>query len=161
MTTTITDIISPTEFGMMVLGQWEKDSSIDETKLDKESILIPKLHSKYLRILFKAKNMLRSLEIDSERILFLRYQWYEGRLTKEKIDELKWGYDPFDGLLVRTKEQKLKYYDADEVLLSYKSEIDKWKTAIDTVEKILSQVTWRHQMIKMAIDFQKLQNGLI
>jgi hypothetical protein len=105
--------------------------------------------------------MLRSLEIESERILFLRYQWYEGRLTKEKIDELKWGYDPFDGLLVRTKEQKLKYYDADEVLLSYKSEIDKWKTAIDTVEKILSQVTWRHQMIKMAIDFQKLQNGLI
>ena len=152
--------VSPSEFIKKILKQWERDTDLDETQLNSEALKIPKLHSKYLNLLFYAKSMLRTTEADAEKMMFLRYQWYEGKLTKEQIDELKWKYDPFDGLLIKTKEQKSRYFDADEIMLQYKSNIDKWKQAIDAIEKILGQISWRHQIIKLAIDFQRLQNGL-
>jgi hypothetical protein len=152
---------NPQKFSTMILKEWETDTKIDETQLNTESLNIPKLHSKYLNYFFHAKNMYRESEKAAEKMLFLRYQWYEGKLSKDKIDELKWDYDPFDGLLVKTKEQRSRYFDSDEVMLKYKSHIDKWKQSIDLIEKILGQITWRHQIIKQAIDFQKMQNGLI
>jgi hypothetical protein len=152
---------SPQKFAEKILEEWKKDSKIDELNLNSEALSIPQLHSKYLNFLFHSKNMLRRAEQESEKILFLRYQWYEGKLTKEKIEELKWGYDPFEGLLIKTKEQKSKYFDADEIMLKYKSHIDKWKQTVDIIEKILGQITWRHQIIKVAIDFQKMQNGIL
>ena len=153
------DKTSPSDFTKKVLKQWERDTELDELQLNNEAMKIPKLHSKYLNLLFYAKNMHRNVERDSERMLFLRYQWYEGKLTKERIDELQWNYDPFDGLLIKTKEQKSRYFDSDEIMLQYKSEIDQWKQAIDTIEIILGQISWRHQIIKLSIDFQKMQNG--
>lgn len=152
---------SPTDFIKKVLRQWERDTDLDETQLHHEALKVPKLHSKYLNLLFYAKTMHRETEAESEKVLFLRYQWYEGKLTKEQIDQLSWKYDPFDGILVKTKEQKSRYFDSDEIMLQYKSNIDKWKQAIDSIEKILNQISWRHQIIKTAIDFQKMQNGLI
>jgi len=149
----------PSEFTKKVLKQWERDTTIDETRLDSEAISIPKLHSKYLNLFYYTKTCLRDSEQEAEKIAFLRYQWYEGKLTKEQLDELNWKYDPFDGLLIKTKEQKSRYFESDDIMLAYKKKVDQWKQAVDIIEKILGQITWRHQIIKLSIDFQRMQNG--
>lgn len=54
-----------------IMNEWDKDSKIDEANLATESIGVPRLHSKYLRILTTEKVILNNLiiEKDSYQIL--------------------------------------------------------------------------------------------
>jgi hypothetical protein len=152
---------NPKLFHTKILEEWSKDCQLNETKLDHESIRIPALHSKYLNYLQYAKKQCRAIERKHTDVIFKRQQWYDGRLSKEEMDELGWEYDPFKNQLVKTKEQKNRYYDADVILLKAKEEIEQWKSTIDAIEKMLTNITWRHQIIRSAIDFQRLMAGVL
>lgn len=152
---------NPKQFHTRILEEWANDCKLNESKLDHEAIRIPALHSKYLNYLQFAKKQCRAIERKHADIIFKRQQWYDGRLSKEDIDEMGWEYDPFKNQLVKTKEQRNRYYDADAVLLNAKDDIEQWRETIDALEKIISSVTWRHQIIKNAIDFQRLMAGVL
>ena len=42
-----------------MMEEWRKDSSIDTTELGNESLKIPELHSKYLKIYFEERKKLK------------------------------------------------------------------------------------------------------
>lgn len=140
-------------------SEWRKDAEVDEFNLDRASLDIPKLHSKYLYLLDLAKETLREQEYLYAILLKKRLSWYDGELTKEEMDELEWEYDPYAGKLVKTKLQKDHYLKSDEVLLKAQQELDATKQKIDSIKEMLDNIKWRGNFIKNAIEFRKFQAG--
>lgn len=142
-----------------LLDEWKKDCVIDDENLDKASTTIPLLHSKYLELLSIAKKQKRQVERETALIIKQRMEWYNGELTKEEMDELGWKYDPYNGVLVKTKSQKEFYYKTDEVLIGAQNEIENIKDSIEAIEAIIENIRWRNQTIKNAIDWKRFQAG--
>ena len=141
-------------------AEWEQDCQIDEFKLDDASLKLPQLHSKYLRFYDLAKKQLRELEYHQTKLLKMRMDWYEGTLSKEEMDALGWPYDPYDGKLVKTKQQKEYYYKTDEVLLEMKRHIEEQKDIVDAIKEMLENIKWRHQTISNAIRWKQFEAGM-
>ena len=140
--------------------EWKNDCVIDEYHLDQSSMILPKLHSKYLQLLDKAKNDLRDAEIHYATTYKNRKKWYEGILSKQEMDYLKWDYDPYDGKLVKTKTQKEEYLKTDEVLIRANHELEKAKNIIETIESMIDNIRWRSQTIRNIIDWKKFEAGM-
>lgn len=134
---------------------WEKDSVLDETELAKESIKIPKLHSKYYTILLDEKAKL--IEYESRLNKERKYSWmkYKGFLSKEELN----GQEPFQFELNKKDEINL-FIDSDENIIKYNSLLQYTKLKIEFLESILKQISTMQFTIKNAIDFIKLMNGI-
>lgn len=139
--------------------EWKKDCEIDRNNLDEESLRIPALHAKYLLYLDHAKLDYRQIKMWAEDQLYLRWRWIEGKLTKDEMDKLGWPYDPFSGHLIRTKEQKDKFYHADSVYLECQRRLSTAEDNLMTIKEMLTNITWRHQTIKNAIEWRKFISG--
>lgn len=142
-----------------VLKMWERDSVIDEMNLDTASIDSAKLHSKYLEMLSVTKLQLKKKEMDFKVLLKNKYLWYNGKLSKDEMDALGWGYDPLNGLKILKGEMD-HFYDADPDIQTAQGQIEYFKTLIDTLTEILDNVKWRHQTIKNAIAWRQFTSGV-
>lgn len=142
-----------------IKNEWKKDCEIDKNNLDEESLRLPSLHAKYLMYLDQAKIDLRQIKIWSEKQLYTRWRWIEGKLTKEEMDVLNWPYDPFAGHAIRTKEQKDKFYRADLVYLECQDRLSMTEDNLMIIKEMLTNITWRHQTIKNAIEWRKFISG--
>jgi hypothetical protein len=116
---------------------WEKDSQIDELKLDIESLKSSKLHGKYMVILSRKKLSLKKLELEFDELIRDKFLWYSGKMTKEQMDSLGWDYDPLNGLKV-LKGDMDKFYEADKDIQESKSKIAYVKESISVLEEIIS-----------------------
>jgi hypothetical protein len=47
-----------------IIEEWRKDALFDDTELDNESLKVPSLHNKYLKLLSQARLTLRKLKIE-------------------------------------------------------------------------------------------------
>lgn len=143
-----------------ILKSWEKDSVIDESALDDDSIKTSKLHSKYLEIYSLSKLQLKKKEFDLQKILKDKWLYYTGKMTKTDMDERGWPYDPFQGMTKPLKSEMNMYYDTDEDVVKAKSAIEYQKTIVDTLEEIMNNIRWRHSHIKNIIEFRKFTSGM-
>jgi len=66
---------------------WEKDSIINDVKLDEESLRIPQLHSKYLNLYSDYIMLKEKYELEQKIILRELWEYYSGK--SEKPFELK------------------------------------------------------------------------
>lgn len=73
-----------------LMKEWSSDTSIDATSMEKETLKISYLHSKYLNIRAHHNILLRKMETDYKLLKGLREDYYHGRLTKEELDERGW-----------------------------------------------------------------------
>jgi hypothetical protein len=138
---------------------WAKDAVIDEMNLDTASIDTAKLHAKYLELLSNTKLQLRRLDNEFKILLRDKWMYYEGKLTKEEMDERKWDYDPFKGMSKPLKSNMDYYYDADEHIQLLQSKIEYHKTVKETLEEVINNLKWRHSSIKNAIDWRRFTSG--
>lgn len=143
-----------------VLEQWKTDCAIDDMELDKSSRETPKLHAKYLELLSLAKLQKSRREQEFKRLLKDKFMWYNGKMDKTQMDEKGWDYDPFGGLLKPMKSDMDYWYDSDPQIQQVQAQIDYWKTMIDTLSDILSNITWRHQTIKNMLEWRKFTSGV-
>jgi hypothetical protein len=142
-----------------ILEHWKKDCEIDDLELDKSSRETPKLHAKYIELLTQAKLQKSRKEHEFKVLLKNKFMWYNGKMDKSKIDELGWEYDPFDGLAKPMKSDMDYFYDADPEIQKIQSAIEYWKTVIDTLSEIVSNITWRHQTISNIIKWRQFTSG--
>ncbi|MEK9770496.1 MAG: recombination mediator protein UvsY [Betaproteobacteria bacterium] len=142
-----------------VLVMWEADSVIDEINLDETSIKSAKLHAKYLQLLSIAKLRLKKKEMEFDAMKKDKWLYFEGKMTKDQIDERGWKYDPFDGGTKPMKSNMDYYYKSDSDLTRLQSQIDYQKTLIDTLIDIMDNIKWRHQTIKNVIEWRKFTAG--
>lgn len=142
-----------------VLEQWKKDCEIDDLELDRSSRETPKLHSKYVELLSLSKLQKHRKEMEMKKLLKDKFMWYNGKMDKERMDELGWEYDPFDGLKQPLKSDMDYFYESDPHIQTLQSQIEYWKTMIDTLSEIVSNITWRHQTINNMIKWRQFTSG--
>ena len=140
-------------------AMWKRDSQLDEMNLDNASRDAAKLHSKYLELHSHAKLHVKKLELDFKVLLRDKWLWYNGKMPKEKIDELGWKYDALDGLKILKGEMDY-YYDADQHIQEAQAKIELYKTQVETFKEILENIKWRHQTIKNMIEWRKFTSGV-
>lgn len=140
-----------------ILKAWEEDSKIIQD-LSEASRNTPQLHSKYLSLLADAKLQLKRTEFKQKQLLKLKWLYYNGKMSKEEIDEQGWEYDPFNGLKVLKGEMDY-YYDSDPEIQRSEEKVQYWKTLIDTLSEIINNVNWRHQTISNIIKWKNFESG--
>ena len=142
-----------------ILAMWKKDSQIDTVCLDEASKENSKNHAKYLELHSVIKLQLKKREM-SQKIL-LRDKWlhFSGKLSKEKIEEYGWPYDPFNGLKV-LKSDFHYFFESDEDLQKSEERIIYFKTLEETLREIVDNIKWKHQSIKNVLEFQKFTSGM-
>ena len=141
-----------------VLKMWAKDSEIDDIRLDEASKKTASLHAKYLEMLSVTKLQSKRRDMDFKILLKNKWLWYNGKMTKDQIDELGWEYDALNGLKILKGEMDY-YYDADPHIQEAQAKIDYLKTLIETLEEIINNIRWRHSTIKNMIDWRKFESG--
>ena len=142
-----------------ILEMWKKDSPIDEMRLDESSRDSAKLHAKYLELYSVNKIKLKKLDLDFKVILRDKFMHYNGKLSKDEMDEKGWDYDPLNGLTV-LKGDMDKWYDADPVIQEHQAKIEYQKEICDTLKEIMENIKWRHQNIKNMIEWRKFTSGI-
>lgn len=143
-----------------ILENWKKDCEIDDIELDKSSRETPKLHAKYVELLSQAKLQKHRKEMEFKKLLKDKFMWYNGKMDKTTMDEKGWEYDPFDGLTKPMKSDMDYFYESDPQIQTLQSQIEYWKTVIDTLSDIVSNITWRHQTIGNMIKWRQFTSGV-
>ncbi len=143
-----------------ILDHWKKDCEIDDVELDKSSRDTPKLHAKYVELLSQAKLQKHRKEMEFKKLLKDKFMWYNGKMDKTTMDEKGWEYDPFDGLTKPMKSDMDYFYESDPQIQTLQSQIEYWKTVIDTLSDIVSNITWRHQTIGNMIKWRQFTSGV-
>ena len=141
-----------------VLKMWAKDAEIDDLRLDESSKKTASLHAKYLELLSITKLQLKRKDMEFKVLLKNKFLWYNGKLSKDQIDELGWEYDALNGLKILKGEMDY-YYDSDPQIQEMQAKIDYLKTLIETLEEIINNIRWRHSTIKNMIDWRRFESG--
>ena len=125
---------------------WEKDSPLDDEKLDTDSLAIPKLHAKYLRLYNSFVTLKDQAELDVKRTHRDRWEYYTGKSEK-----------PFPVKLIKT--DVAIYLEADQ---EYQKSVLKAKylnQMVESIKTILSAINNRSFHIKNAVEFAKFLKG--
>lgn len=141
-----------------IQDEWQKDSSIDETNLGRESIRVPTLHAKYLTYLSKVKLQLRKAESDYFNTRRLKYRYYRGEMSREELEELQW--EQFHGNKPLKNEMD-EFLQCDNDLIELQDKAEYFKTVIYTLEQILRSINSRTWDIKTAVEWHKFTNGMM
>ena len=75
-----------------LMKEWASDTNIDSEDMEKETLKISHLHSKYLNVRVHHNILLRRMETDYKLLKGLREDYYQGHLTKEDCDDRGWDY---------------------------------------------------------------------
>ena len=143
-----------------LLRQWANDSKISEHALDETTLRTSVLHSKYLELYTLAKLKLKKKELDLAILKKDKWLYYNGKMTKDEMDEKGWEYDPFHGMNKPLKGDMEMYYNTDKDIAECKMHCEYISVYLDTCKEILDTLRWRHQTIKNIIDFKKFQAGV-
>jgi len=136
-------------------NEWSKDSKIDKLSLDEESLKIPELHNKYYKIYIREKIQLKKLKSDLDELIKLKKDYYDGRLSKEELNE--YGWQPFN--LTILKSEMDTYLNADVDLINKKLKCAAQSEKVDFLHSIIDSVSKRTFVIKNAIEFLRFTNG--
>ena len=139
-----------------ILALWETDSKVDSVELDKESLKIPSLHNKYLKIYSKENLQLKMMNHDFKEMERDKFEYYSGKMSKEDLNDRGW--DQFDHKLL--KQDIPRYLESDRELIRGLLKIDYQKEKVETVKSIMANINGRSFYINNAITWQKFLNGI-
>jgi len=142
----------------MIIKQWEKDSVIDDMRLDDATRDSAKLHSKYLSLVSMNRLELRKRELDLNVLLKDKWLWYNGKMDKAEMDAKGWNYDAMNGLKV-LKTDMNRFYDADVDIQKLQAKIEYLKNADAVLKEIMDTIRFRSQTIKNMIEWRKFTSG--
>jgi hypothetical protein len=137
---------------------WTSDCTIDDSQLDIESIKIPELHNKYLKIFSEERLRLVRMESKKKSLQKLKWLYYTGKIDKTSLDEMGWETFELD-LKSRNKEDLNRFIDSDNDLLEMQDKIEYQKEKMNYLETIVKSLVNRGYLIKNAIDWKKFTMG--
>ena len=74
----------------------------------------------------------------------------------DEIEERGWEYNPFKGARKPLKSDLGYFYESDEDLQKSEAKIQDIKATIETLESIMTNITWRHQNIRNIIEWERM-----
>ena len=136
---------------------WNADREIDITELANESVRIPQIHDKYLKIYIDERIRLKGLQFELTKLVQLKRDYYAGKLTQEELEKLGW-----EQFLHRLLKNEIStYIEADEDIIKLKKNIVLLEEKIHYLDSIIKMISNRGFQIKSAIDWIKYKNGIV
>ncbi len=136
---------------------WNADREIDITELANESVRIPQIHDKYLKIYIDERIRLKGLQFELTKLVRLKTDYYAGKLTQEELEKLGW-----EQFLHRLLKNEIStYIEADEDIIKLKKNIVLLEEKIHYLDSIIKMISNRGFQIKSAIDWIKYKNGIV
>ena len=135
---------------------WNRDREIDISELATESIRIPQIHDKYLKIYVDEKIKLRKLQLNLAKISKMKSDYYSGRMSQEELDRLEW--QPF--LVKVIKGEVNSYVESDDDIIKLKETIALMEEKINYIDSVIRMINNRGFQIKSAIDWIKYKDGI-
>ena len=134
---------------------WNRDREIDYTELGTESIRIPQIHDKYLKIYTDERIKLRGLEFELSKLVRAKTDWSAGRMSQEDLEERGW--DQFLGRLL--KNEISNYIESDNDVIKIKQHIAILQEKNNYLDSIIKMLNNRGFQIKNALDWLKFSHG--
>jgi len=139
-----------------MIDEWRKDSIIDATELGEESIKIPQLHSKYLKIYYEERRKLKAYEFGIKELALIKHEYYNGRLTQDELNKLE--LQPFPKKLM--KHEIEMHLESDSDIIKHNMKIVNQKEKIDFLEEVIKNLNQRNFQIRNAIEWKKFTQGV-
>lgn len=138
-----------------ILDSWSADSNVDRTELAEESMKIPQLHSKYLKMFSNERMRLKQLDFQHKQLVKLKTEFYLGTIAEEDLKENNWEPNPLRIL----KADIPMYIDADPDIIELLQKKALQQEKVDTLDSIIRSINNRGFQIKNAIDWIRFTNG--
>lgn len=138
-----------------IMDMWTQDAKIDDVDLDRESLSVPNLHAKYLKILYQQKLKLRKLIIQKKTLVKVLSEYYKGDLNNpEDLKEIQ--REPWSRTIL--KQDINSYVDSDDEMIKLFTKIAYQEEVVLLLEDIMKNINNRTFHIKNAIEWRKLTN---
>ena len=135
---------------------WSVDSKIDDVELDLESLKIPQLHSKYMRILSDENRVLSRMMLSHKMLEKDKFEYYSGKMCEEDLEERNW--KALD--LKILKGDVPKYIDGDMDIINNLVMISDQREKCSLLNSIIGSVNNRSFTITNAIKWKQFTNGI-
>lgn len=137
-----------------IYDEWSKDCNIDRTELGEESLKIPQVHSKYLKIYSSERLKLIKLESEMKTLKRDKYEFYTQGPNEDTPSHWKL---PPKGMIL--KSDIPMYIDSDADIINLTLKIGYQKEKIELLEEIIKSINNRGYSIRAAIDWHKFTMG--
>ena len=138
-----------------IIAEWDKDGTIDQTNISRESGEIPKLHNKYFKIYMGEGYLLRKMRADYKKLFKLKTEYYKGELD---VSELKqYGWNPQSLKILR--QDIPSYMDADDDLIESSLKIGAQEQKVEYLEAIIKMINNRGFQLKTIVDWERFRTG--
>ena len=134
---------------------WRKDSEIDYTELGTESIRIPLIHDKYLKIFIDERIRLKGVEFELSKIVRTKTEYYSGKMSQEELE--RHGWEQYLGRLL--KNEIANYIESDDDVIKLKQQLVILQEKITYLDSVIKMINNRGFQIKNALDWLKFSHG--
>lgn len=140
-----------------LMQSWEKDSTIDSTRLMETMYQHPMLHSRYLSHLQTYKQSLRKLMGKYQKSKLIKQRYFNGELTKDEL--VQYNLQPY--LFKRPLKAEMEsLLDADSELQLIQEQCLYIESLIAACESILKDINSRYFLFRSIVDYEKFQAGV-
>ena len=134
---------------------WHRDSEIDYTELGTESIRIPQIHDKYLKIFIDERIRLKGVEFELSKIVRTKTEYYSGKMSQEELE--RHGWEQYLGRLL--KNEIANYIESDDDVIKLKQQLVILQEKITYLDSVIKMINNRGFQIKNALDWLKFSHG--
>lgn len=131
----------------------EADSEVDNSKLIRSSIQIPKLHAKYYRLLSQEGRLMKKLELDMDSLRLSKFEYYT-----HKAPDAVYLDKPLPQKILKGDVDL--YMDGDKEIIELKGKIYTQQLKVKAIEGFIKELNQRGYLIKAIIDWNKFTNGV-
>ena len=135
---------------------WSKDSKIDDLELDLESLRIPQLHSKYMKILNAENRVLYKMTYTQKALERDKLEYYLGKMHEKDLEERGW--EPPSLKVLRADAPK--YVDGDRDIIRHLIQIADQKEKVVLLRSIIESINSRSFIINNAIKWKQFISGV-
>ena len=134
---------------------WNVDSKIDDLELDQESLKIPQLHSKYMRIITEENSILNKMMYAHKMMERDKFEYYTGKMCDEDLKERGW--EPLN--LKIMKNDVPRYIEGDKDIIRGLMKISDYREKVALLKSIIDSINSRSFIITNAIKWKKFISG--
>ena len=140
----------------MIHELWDVDSKIDDLELDLESLKIPQLHSKYMKIMNDENRILNRMMFTHKMLEKDKFEYYSGKMCEEDLEERNW--QPLT--LKILKGDIPKYIEGDPDIIQNLVMIGDQREKVGLLNSIIGSINNRSFQITNAIKWKQFTNGI-
>jgi hypothetical protein len=126
-----------------------------DLELDQESLKIPQLHSKYMRIITEENSILNKMMYAHKMLERDKFEYYAGKMCDEDLQERGW--EPLN--LKIMKNDIPRYIEGDKDIIRSLMKISDYREKVALLKSIIDSINSRSFIITNAIKWKKFISG--